>query len=41
MSYRLTINPILFGVSGEAYLIWGGEGGQKCPTLAFSKLEMA
>ena len=32
------INPILFGVSGVTYFI--GEGGQKCPTLVFSKLEM-
>ena len=32
------LNPILFGVSGVAYFIWGG--GQKCPTLVFSKLEM-
>ena len=38
----ISINPILFRVSGVAYFIWEGRGwGAKCPTLVFSKLEMA
>ena len=34
------LNPILFGVSGVAYFIGWGGGGQKCRTFVFSKLEM-
>ena len=34
------LEPILFGVTGLACFIYGGGGGQKCPTLVFSKLDM-
>lgn len=36
---QYVFNPVLFGVSGVAFFIWG-EGGQKCPIFVFSKVEM-